>query len=125
LKVKRCLVVVLPVLVAILLNVVGIVYNRLVVVKGMPCWFREFTGYLCAGCGGTRSFYALLHGNILDSFKYNAFVPSMALVGVVMYIRLFAKVICGFKITVLPKNDAWVYVLLVLSLGYFLLRNLC
>lgn len=36
------------------------------------CSFHEFTGFQCPGCGGQRSFYHLLHGNILQALRYNA-----------------------------------------------------
>jgi hypothetical protein len=115
---------VLPLLVVMLLKCVAKAYSSFVSGKFLPCWFNLATGLLCPGCGGTRSFYALLRGNVWDSIQYNAFVPSMLLLGVVLYCRLFLNVVLGKSITVLPKDDNWVYALLVVFLGYFILRNI-
>lgn len=38
------------------------------------CIFHEFTGLYCPGCGGTRAFFALLHGHPVLSFRYNPVV---------------------------------------------------
>ena len=43
------------------------------------CLFHKLTGWNCPGCGGTRSAYALLHGNFALALKDNAlFVVLLA-----------------------------------------------
>ena len=43
------------------------------------CMFHQLTGLYCTGCGGTRSLYALLHGNLPLALKDNAlFVLALA-----------------------------------------------
>jgi hypothetical protein len=36
------------------------------------CLFHQLTGLNCPGCGATRAFYALLHGNITLALKDNS-----------------------------------------------------
>lgn len=36
------------------------------------CTFLTLTGYKCPGCGSQRAIHALLHGDVVDAFKYNA-----------------------------------------------------
>lgn len=36
-----------------------------------PCYFREWTGLYCPGCGMTRASNALLHGNLPAAFGFN------------------------------------------------------
>ncbi|GGI80143.1 membrane protein [Saccharopolyspora subtropica] len=44
-----------------------------------PCPIRWLTGLDCPGCGATRMFYSLLHGDLLSALHYNAlavaFIP--------------------------------------------------
>src|SRR5450631_1127093 len=50
------------------------------------CLLHELTGWNCPGCGGTRSVYALLHGNVALALKDNALfvllIPAVAMRGV-------------------------------------------
>ena len=36
------------------------------------CTFLTLTGYKCPGCGSQRAIHALLHGDVVGAFKYNA-----------------------------------------------------
>jgi hypothetical protein len=42
--------------------------------KFQLCVFRIFTGFPCPGCGLTRSFLALLQGDMAKSFQYHPFL---------------------------------------------------
>lgn len=44
----------------------------------MPkCLFHELTGLECPGCGSQRMLHALLHGNIIEAWHYNALFVAM------------------------------------------------
>ncbi len=122
--VKKVLVSISPIVIVLSMCVLKIVYQNFIDGKFLPCWFNLLTGYLCPGCGGTRSFFLLMHGDIISSFKYNAFVPTMVIFAIISYIRLFLKVVLEKNITVFPKDDRFVYIPLVLFLIYFVLRNI-
>lgn len=47
----------------------------------LPCTLYTWTGFYCPGCGGTRSVFALLRGDILRSVYLHPFVPYAAIVG--------------------------------------------
>lgn len=55
-----------------------------------PCPLLHLTGWQCPGCGGTRSLYSLLHGDILGSLAMNPLVVAgyvavaVGLVGVLL-----------------------------------------
>lgn len=42
---------------------------------GIRCGFYHVTHLYCPGCGGTRSYYYLVHGYLFKSFIFNPFVP--------------------------------------------------
>ena len=47
------------------------------------CTFLSLTGYKCPGCGSQRAIHALLNGDIVGAFRYNALllisIPWIAL----------------------------------------------
>src|SRR3954465_15376423 len=47
------------------------------------CPFRRLTGLPCPGCGMSRSFVALAHGDISDAFAYNRLRPLLMAIFVV------------------------------------------
>jgi hypothetical protein len=40
------------------------------------CLFHQLTGLNCPGCGGTRAFYALLHGDVITALHDNALLVA-------------------------------------------------
>lgn len=40
----------------------------------LPCPFRSLTGWWCPGCGLTRATHHLLHGDVVQALRFNAFV---------------------------------------------------
>ncbi|MGU3293673.1 DUF2752 domain-containing protein [Williamsia sp. M5A3_1d] len=58
------------------------------------CPFRMVTGLPCPGCGLTRSWIALGHGDVGTAFSYNAFGPiSMAFVAAMVVLTLAVAVV--------------------------------
>ncbi len=89
------------------------------------CLFHELTGLCCPGCGSGRAALALLHGHLLEAFRFNAlallFAPPCAVVLLREYLR-FVFPGLGLRPTVLP---VWTgQVCLALILGFGILRNL-
>ncbi len=72
---------------------VGLVIARLWPVQsvdsGEPtCLLRIMTGLPCPGCGMTRAWVHLAHGDVLTAFEYNVFGPlgMAAAAGVLVYV---------------------------------------
>ncbi|MBO4245903.1 MAG: DUF2752 domain-containing protein [Bacilli bacterium] len=55
---------------------------------GYQCIFRKYLHIHCAGCGLTRSFNALFHGNISDCLYYN--VLTFPIIGMVIFYEVLA-----------------------------------
>ena len=67
---------------------------------GSGCYVRRFTGFYCAGCGGTRAFFALLHGNFSKSWSLNPLVILFALLGGAAAVR-------GAVLAAFPGRFGW------------------
>lgn len=52
------------------------------------CPFNWLTGLNCPGCGATRMVHALLHGDVVSAFHYNAVLLAL---GVPLAVWLFTR----------------------------------
>jgi len=52
------------------------------------CPFKLLTGLNCPGCGATRMVHALLHGDVVGAFHYNAVLLTL---GVPLAVWLFSR----------------------------------
>ena len=86
------------------------------------CYFHKVTGGYCPACGNTRSVIALLHGNVLSAVKYNALIPYLSLLILLLYIELFFRFI-GREVKIIPRSNAFLAASVLAFLCYFFLRN--
>lgn len=56
------------------------------------CPFRALTGLLCPGCGMTRAFCALGHGELMRAIRFNALSPFLYLSFIIIWIGAAATV---------------------------------
>ncbi|HEY1718066.1 MAG TPA: DUF2752 domain-containing protein [Verrucomicrobiae bacterium] len=87
------------------------------------CAFHKLTGLNCPGCGATRAFYALLHGNFALALKDNALfifaLAALAARGAWFAAKHFLRKPAG---QFLPSNFLWTF--LVVAVIFTVLRNL-
>ena len=69
---RRALVVLLAVAVVLVLGVIYYAVDPTSSEFFPRCSFLELTGYKCPGCGSQRAIHALLNGDVVGAFKYNA-----------------------------------------------------
>lgn len=89
-----------------------------------PCPLLSLTGFACPGCGLTRGFHALSHGDILTALDFNALVPIWSIVIAYVFVSLL---LTAFRGRGLPWRFVTPGVLigsLVLLLVFGVLRNL-
>jgi hypothetical protein len=87
------------------------------------CQFHKLTGWNCPGCGGTRSVYALLHGDFLLALKDNALFVVLLAAAVVRGIWLAVEKLQGQPAgEFLPAKTLWL--LLIVAAIFTVLRNL-
>jgi hypothetical protein len=88
------------------------------------CPLYSLTGFACPGCGLTRGFHALFHGDILTALDFNAMLPLFALLigfGVLSLVYFAAR---GRRLPINLLHPAVLYVFLVLLLVFGVTRNL-
>lgn len=59
------------------------------------CPLLSTTGFACPGCGMTRGFHALLHGDITGALDFNALIPFFALLSGYFSISMILIVVRG------------------------------
>ncbi len=90
-----------------------------------PCPFHLITGYYCPGCGGTRAFYALLHGRILQAFFYHPAVPyGAAIFTWFMATQTLERLSKGALRIGMRYRNSYVWAGTAILLGNFIARNL-
>ena len=57
------------------------------------CPFRALTGLLCPGCGMTRAFCALGHGELRRAIRFNALSPLLYLSFIIVWVGAGATVL--------------------------------
>jgi len=69
---RRALVIILVIVAAMVLGTIYFAVDPSSSSLFPRCTFLSLTGYKCPGCGSQRAIHALLHGDIVGAFKYNA-----------------------------------------------------
>ncbi len=89
------------------------------------CIFRKITGHSCPACGLTRSFYAISHFHLLDSFRFHLMGPLIYFALIVLFIKFIFEILSGREIKI-GKNtiilDVGVVMFLWLWIGYWIFR---
>ena len=87
-----------------------------------PCPFHALTGLLCPGCGATRAFAALIHGNIGEAMHRNGLfvvlLPILLVYPMIGYLRAVRNR------EAIPVPTPAIATLLAISISFGVLRNL-
>lgn len=90
-----------------------------------PCPFLFFTGYYCPGCGTSRAFHQILHGNFGNAFNLNPLmVLCIPLIAYLFICLLEPKVKEKCIISRLVFNTTFLKIMLLIILAYWLARNI-
>lgn len=88
------------------------------------CPLLAVTGFACPGCGLTRAFHALLHGDITTAIDYNALIPVVAFAALFVVVTLVSIAVRGRGLMKLSASPKFLGATLVLLLAFGVLRNL-
>jgi hypothetical protein len=88
------------------------------------CPLYSLTGFACPGCGLTRGFHALFHGDVLTALDYNAMLPFFALLICFALLALITFAIRGTRtrLNLLHPTALWFFLVMLLVFG--VVRNL-
>ncbi len=87
------------------------------------CAFRALTGFACPGCGSTRGFHRLLHGDVLAAFELNPlFILSLPFL-IYAFVRYSSAVMRGQPIKGNQLKPKYIWVLFVVILSFWIFRN--
>jgi hypothetical protein len=88
------------------------------------CPLYYLTGIYCPGCGLTRGFHALFHGDVLTALHFNALLPVYAFVFGFMFVSMILIAVRGRGLSWKIFPPSAMYGFLVLAAAFFVLRNL-
>lgn len=88
------------------------------------CPLLNVTGFACPGCGLTRGFHELFHGNLVAALDFNALVPVYALILTFLTVLFASIAIRGRGLRYSPLNTATLGVFLGLSAVFGVMRNI-
>lgn len=87
------------------------------------CPLLEMTGFACPGCGLTRGFHSLFHGDLLGALDFNALLPFFAVSFVYMVILLVSIAMRGKPLSFTIFTPASLWAFLGFAAVFFVLRN--
>ena len=88
------------------------------------CPLHALTGLSCPGCGLTRGFHALFHGDIAAALQLNLLLPVYALAFAYLFIHLVLLVMRSRGLSYRFLTPLTVYGFFIMSLVFAILRNL-
>lgn len=87
------------------------------------CAFHSLTGLQCPGCGSQRAIHALLHGDIVTAFRFNAMM--VVLLPVVVFLCIVEYLRCKYPGLYLRVNSRWViWGAFIIVTAWWIIRNL-
>ena len=81
-------------------------------------------GIACPGCGLTRGFHALFHGDLLTALDYNALLPFFGFIFGYFFISLILLAVRGRGLSFKIFQPKLMYGFLAIALAFAVVRNL-
>jgi hypothetical protein len=88
------------------------------------CPLFALTGLACPGCGLTRGFHSLFHGDILSALHFNVLIPVWAMIFVWVVISLTFFAARGRWLPMWPTHPRFLSVFMAVLMTFGVLRNL-
>ena len=87
------------------------------------CPLHQMTGLNCSGCGMTRGFHALFHGDIPGALRFNALLPVVLFVGIYILAWLGLVVVRGRGLSFNIFRPSYLWIFLGMLIIFGIVRN--
>lgn len=88
------------------------------------CPLYSLTGIACPGCGLTRAFHALFHGDVLTALDYNALLPFFTLIFGYLLISMFLVAVKGRGLSFKIFRPKMLWSFFAIAIVFAVVRNL-
>jgi hypothetical protein len=88
------------------------------------CPLYAMTGFACPGCGLTRAFHALFHGDLTTAFGFNALLPIWVAIIAYVWVSLVIYAVTGKSLPMWPTNPKFLWTFMILLLVFGVARNI-
>ncbi|HLA94546.1 MAG TPA: DUF2752 domain-containing protein [Pyrinomonadaceae bacterium] len=88
------------------------------------CPLYTTTGFACPGCGMTRGFHALFHGDLITALDYNALIPLIIVFFGYLILSMIMVAVRGRGLGLGKWGLTFIWVTLVVLLTFGIIRNL-
>ncbi len=88
------------------------------------CPLLALTGIACPGCGLTRAFHALFHGDFIAALDFNLLVPVWAVAFAWIFISLLLIGVRKKGLPMWPTNPKFIYGFFAVLFVFGVLRNI-
>ena len=88
------------------------------------CPLLSLTGFACPGCGLTRGFHALFHGDIVTAIDFNALIPVWVLIFGYVFVSLMLLAVRGSGLPMWLVGPKALFGFLIVLILFGVLRNL-
>ncbi len=87
------------------------------------CVFRSLTGFTCPGCGSTRAFHEILHGDFVTAFTLNPLLLLAIPFLIFLLVRHSVTVLRGRVPRPIMLPAPYVYAACFVVLSFWIFRN--
>ena len=99
-------------------------YNPTEVTFFPVCPLYAMTGFACPGCGLTRGFHALFHGDIGNALHFNALLPVWTLIFGYVFVSLLLLAVRGKGLPMWPTMPRFLWTFMIVLLAFGVVRNI-
>ncbi len=88
------------------------------------CPLLNLTGIACPGCGLTRGFHSLFHGDIIPAIDFNLLIPVWAAIFGWVFVSLILLAFRGRGLPMWPTRPGFLWTFLIVLVAFGVIRNI-